>query len=782
VLYTIVIPVYNGEETIVNALDSAVYQSVKPTKIIVYNNGSTDRTKTIVNEYIKKIKNIQIEQMISKINYPPQLSFLKSLEKVSGRFIWLAADDELIPNAIQSLLSSKCSDNCDHFLMHKPLFIDKELAKREGYNFSHLKDRDNYQSGFLRFPADNSLHYGLLDAQIVKKNIDLKINIAWDWYLTYKLAKYKFHYFEQYPIMVRDWSGDEKHIDNLRNMQKKGLPIFPLKDFTLKMIKDRDIKISSMIVRLICLNAYRSLTIGKYAKHRFSKRILSRIEFIQDRSDRTALEDLFQLIFKYKIERKPKGKIINKIPEINYFSIEKTPNQMDWIQRFKISSNLFIKIDYIHEFNASVKLLKNVIPSDGLKITFILPENASNYFISRFYQLIFIGNKMNIRVEIVKKMNKSIKFINIKSIWLNSIDDYFKFNFKIKPENQNKSTFNIFLPVVPEIGRDSGSTDVIFLLVLLKKMKIETNIFINNFEHYPETTGKFLIENLATHINKFKNITSKNKNFVYGPYALIDYFNVLINIKFIYIMVDFVKIRYFLQKENGFIEDQKVLVSEQYALRESETVFAISERDIREITNLEPYSVSDKVRYFPMIRFPKDSGCANSQERFKIVFIGSFNHPPNQIMVKNLTNEIAMELNRNKKEVEIHIGGKGFTNSKENLENVKILGYIEDLNNFYDSAIASIVPVGIGSGINGKLIESLCYGVIPIVHLNIYDALPEFLRPFCVSYLNVSDIPKCVDISLSLYKKINQSEFINLIHTHFSGQRNYTEIRRVINE
>jgi hypothetical protein len=389
---------------------------------------------------------------------------------------------------------------------------------------------------------------------------------------------------------------------------------------------------------------------------------------------------------------------------------------------------------------------------------------------------------MNIRVEIVKKMNKSIKFINIKSIWLNSIDDYFKFNFKIKPENQNKSTFNIFLPVVPEIGRDSGSTDVIFLLVLLKKMKIETNIFINNFEHYPETTGKFLIENLATHINKFKNITSKNKNFVYGPYALIDYFNVLINIKFIYIMVDFVKIRYFLQKENGFIEDQKVLVSEQYALRESETVFAISERDIREITNLEPYSVSDKVRYFPMIRFPKDSGCANSQERFKIVFIGSFNHPPNQIMVKNLTNEIAMELNRNKKEVEIHIGGKGFTNSKENLENVKILGYIEDLNNFYDSAIASIVPVGIGSGINGKLIESLCYGVIPIVHLNIYDALPEFLRPFCVSYLNVSDIPKCVDISLSLYKKINQSEFINLIHTHFSGQRNYTEIRRVINE
>lgn len=777
--YTIVIPVYNGEETIVNALNSAVWQSVKPTKIIIFNNGSIDRTKKNVSEYIKKIKNIQIEQIISKIKYPPQLSFLKSLETVSGRFIWLAADDELIPNAIESLLSKKCSDNCDHFLMHQPVFVDKKLMIREGYSFLHLKDRENYQSGFLRFPADNSLHYGLLDAEIVKKNIDLKIEIAWDWYLTYKIAKYKFHYFNEYPIMVRDWSNDEKHTNNLRKIYKKDLPVFPLKDFTLKMIKDRDLKISRIFIRLFFLNLYISLTIGKYAKHQFSKKILGKIEFIMDRSDRDVFSDLIQFIFRKYILKNPKKKISTKLDSRDLIT-EKTPPKLFWIKRFKIGTNLFIKIDNIQEFNESLQLIKNIIPSNARKIKFILPENASNYFISKFYQLIYIASKMNLSVEILKESNKIIKYTNIKSIFLNVLDNYFKYNFKIKPENKNKTTFNIFLAQVPEVDRDAGSFDAIALLMILKRMKIETNIIINNFDLYPETSGKVLLKNLSTHINNFNKINSKNKNLVYGPYALLEHFDMIVNIKFIYIMIDYVRIRYDAQEQNGFIEDPKVLLFEQFALNESDLVFAISERDIREIKTLEPASISKKVRYFPIIRFPENTKRVHPTERYKIVFIGSFNHYPNQIMVNNLTTEIAMELNKKKKGVEIHIGGRGFIKSKEHLENVKILGYIEDLNKFYDSAIASIVPSGVGSGINGKLIESLCYGVIPIVHFDIYNILPEFLKPFCVSYLKVADIPTCIDISLNLYNRIDQSEFINLIHTHFSGQINYTEIKKII--
>jgi glycosyltransferase involved in cell wall biosynthesis len=50
--------VRDGENTIDDTLGSLVWQMVKPTKIIVVNDGSTDRTEDIVNEYIRDYPNI----------------------------------------------------------------------------------------------------------------------------------------------------------------------------------------------------------------------------------------------------------------------------------------------------------------------------------------------------------------------------------------------------------------------------------------------------------------------------------------------------------------------------------------------------------------------------------------------------------------------------------------------------------------------------------------------------------------------------------------------------
>ena len=55
-LISIVIPVYNGEKYVSEAIDSALAQTYENIEIIVVNDGSIDRTEEICMQYGNKIK------------------------------------------------------------------------------------------------------------------------------------------------------------------------------------------------------------------------------------------------------------------------------------------------------------------------------------------------------------------------------------------------------------------------------------------------------------------------------------------------------------------------------------------------------------------------------------------------------------------------------------------------------------------------------------------------------------------------------------------------------
>ena len=48
---TVIIPAYNAENTIISALKSLFEQTIKPEKIIVVDDGSTDGTKQTVTDF-----------------------------------------------------------------------------------------------------------------------------------------------------------------------------------------------------------------------------------------------------------------------------------------------------------------------------------------------------------------------------------------------------------------------------------------------------------------------------------------------------------------------------------------------------------------------------------------------------------------------------------------------------------------------------------------------------------------------------------------------------------
>lgn len=59
---SVIVPVYNGEHHIKHCIDSIQNQSLKDIQIIVVDDGSTDQTAQIVQQYTKKAENIQLIQ------------------------------------------------------------------------------------------------------------------------------------------------------------------------------------------------------------------------------------------------------------------------------------------------------------------------------------------------------------------------------------------------------------------------------------------------------------------------------------------------------------------------------------------------------------------------------------------------------------------------------------------------------------------------------------------------------------------------------------------------
>ena len=93
---SVIIPVYNGENYVKEAIESALSQTYKNIEIIVVNDGSKDRTEMICKEYKGKIK------YFKKNNGGVSTALNLAIEKMTGEyFSWLSHDDLYYPNKIE---------------------------------------------------------------------------------------------------------------------------------------------------------------------------------------------------------------------------------------------------------------------------------------------------------------------------------------------------------------------------------------------------------------------------------------------------------------------------------------------------------------------------------------------------------------------------------------------------------------------------------------------------------------------------------------------------------
>jgi glycosyltransferase involved in cell wall biosynthesis len=131
-----------------------------------------------------------------------------------------------------------------------------------------------------------------------------------------------------------------------------------------------------------------------------------------------------------------------------------------------------------------------------------------------------------------------------------------------------------------------------------------------------------------------------------------------------------------------------------------------------EVPSVEAYTM-------PLYYFDETPPVSEPRHRSGILFVAGFDRPPNVDAAKWLVREILpLVRGRTGEKVRLLLVGSNPTDDVKQFaaEDIEVTGYVTDeqLLAFYGSARVAIVPLRMGAGMKGKVIEALQYGV-PLV-------------------------------------------------------------------
>lgn len=223
---SIIVPVYNSEKQLKKCLDSLMYQTLSELEVIIVNDGSTDKSIKIINEYHKKF-NSKIK-VLSQPNKGQASARNLGIENASGEYIAFVDSDDFIElDAYETVYNYAKANQFDIVCFD---FFEIINGK---------KQKSNYYSGI--HPNDNTKKYILFETspcnKIIKSNILKNNNIRFlenhiyeDFAMIPTLAKYTdrigFLDLPLYNYVIR-----ENSTMRMTKFNKKLYDIYDVMDF-----------------------------------------------------------------------------------------------------------------------------------------------------------------------------------------------------------------------------------------------------------------------------------------------------------------------------------------------------------------------------------------------------------------------------------------------------------------------------------------------------------------------------------------------------------------------
>ena len=352
-----------------------------------------------------------------------------------------------------------------------------------------------------------------------------------------------------------------------------------------------------------------------------------------------------------------------------------------------------------------------------------------------------------------------------------------------RDRSRTKKSILVVDHYVPHFDKDAGSKTMQQYLKLFVEIGFNVKFLGDNFyKHEPYTS---YLESLGIEVlygpwyqqnfKKWFKSCGKYFDYVYlhRPHIAVKYIDIVRELSAATILYNGVDLHYIREIRQYAVEKKKELFYQARRSREkefslmnkSDVVLTISEKEKKIINNKIP---GKKVFVIPTYLYDEKLPLGEATSfgsRQGLLFVGGFGHPPNTDAVIWFIKEIFPDISRTNNDITLFVVGSNPPDEIKDFDSdkIKIMGFVPDdeLEALYSSTRVAIAPLRYGSGVKGKIIESIAYA-LPIVTTKIgIEGIPD-----------ISQLPICPETDryssrvIELYE--NEKEWTNLRNSMIS--------------
>ena len=175
-MVSIIVPIYNAEQYLRRCVDSILNQEYTDFELLLVNDGSTDASGDICEEYGDQDPRVIV---IQKENTGVSDSRNRALDRARGKYLqFLDSDDWITPDATRLFVRAAEEYGCDMVISDFYRVVGERLSPKGDIEEEGVLTREEFAAHMMENPAD--FYYGVLWNKLYRRDIVEEHNLRMD--------------------------------------------------------------------------------------------------------------------------------------------------------------------------------------------------------------------------------------------------------------------------------------------------------------------------------------------------------------------------------------------------------------------------------------------------------------------------------------------------------------------------------------------------------------------------------------------------------------------------